>query len=257
METAAATHRCLEPFRWKSLRGWDFRPQLIVVSGLFGWESLRGSDFRQQLIVVSGLLGGNPFVDGILGHNLLLSRAFSSQSPLFLRWNSDYREAFFTNLFIFHNGILAIRKPFFTNFSFFTMELWLSRSLSHELCHFFTIEFWLSGSLFSRTFLFSRWNSSYQEAFLTSFFIFFTMEFWLSGSLSHELFPFFTMEFSKYAIWGKTLFIYITKSIYTGSASLKTLPLDLEPPLQGKEYGPPYSNASKKGKANVFSRNHL
>jgi hypothetical protein len=55
METQAATHRCLEPFRWGSLRGWDFRPQLIVVSGLFG---------------------GNPFVDGILGHNLLLSQAF-------------------------------------------------------------------------------------------------------------------------------------------------------------------------------------
>jgi hypothetical protein len=27
-------------------------------------------------------------------------------------------------------------------------------------------------------------------------------------------------------MWGKTLFIYITKSIYIGSASLKTLPLD-------------------------------
>jgi hypothetical protein len=37
-----------------------------------------------------------------------------------------------------------------------------------------------------------------------------------------------------------------------GFASLKTLPLYLEPPLQGKEYGPPYSNATKKIKANVF-----
>jgi hypothetical protein len=55
METLAATDRCLEPFRWGSLRGWDFRPQLIIVLGLFG---------------------GNPFVDGILGHNLLLSQAF-------------------------------------------------------------------------------------------------------------------------------------------------------------------------------------
>jgi hypothetical protein len=35
------------------------------------------------------------------------------------------------------------------------------------------------------------------------------------------------------------------------------LPLDLEPPLQGKEYGPPYSNTTRKRKANVFSRNHL
>jgi hypothetical protein len=43
------------------------------------------------------------------------------------------------------------------------MESWPSRSLSHEL------------------FLFSRWNSSYQEAFQTSS-SFFTMEFWLSGS---------------------------------------------------------------------------
>jgi hypothetical protein len=94
------------------------------------------------------------------------------------------------------------------------MEVWLPRSLSHEL------------------FLFSRWNSSYHEAFLTNFF------------------SFFTMEFSRYVIWGKTLFIYIyiyiTKSIYIGSASLKTLPLDLEPPLQGKEYGPSYSNATRK-----------
>jgi hypothetical protein len=53
-------------------------------------------------------------------------------------------------------------------------------------------------------------------------------------------------------MWGKTLFIYITKSIYIGSASLKTLPLDLEPPLQGKEYGPPYSNVIAKKKANFF-----
>jgi hypothetical protein len=89
------------------------------------------------------------------------------------------------------------------------MDFWLSGSLSHEPFLFH------DGILaimkpFSRTFYFSRWNSGYEEAFLTNFF-------------------FFTMEFSKYAIWGKTLFIYITKSIYIGSASLKTLPLDLEP----------------------------
>jgi hypothetical protein len=52
--------------------------------------------------------------------------------------------------------------------------------------------------------------------------------------------------------WGKTLFIYIKKSIYIGPASLKTLPLDLEPPLQGKEYGPSYSNEIEKRKGNVF-----
>jgi hypothetical protein len=49
------------------------------------------------------------------------------------------------------------------------------------------------------------------------------------------------MELTRHMIWGKTLFIYITKSIYIGPTSLKTFPLDLEPPLQGKEYGPPYS----------------
>jgi hypothetical protein len=60
------------------------------------------------------------------------------------------------------------------------------------------------------------------------------------------------MKFIKCMNWGKTLFIYITKSIYTGPASLKTLPLDLEPPLQGKEYGPSYSNEILKKKENVF-----
>jgi hypothetical protein len=56
------------------------------------------------------------------------------------------------------------------------------------------------------------------------------------------------MEFTKCTIWGKTLSTYITKSIYIGSSSLKTLPLDLEPPLQGKEYGLPYSNVIAKNK---------
>jgi hypothetical protein len=46
------------------------------------------------------------------------------------------------------------------------------------------------------------------------------MEFWLSRSLSHELFS-FMMEFTKCTIWGKTL--------SRKTASLKTLPLDLEP----------------------------
>jgi hypothetical protein len=41
-------------------------------------------------------------------------------------------------------------------------------------------------------------------------------------------------------------------NIYIGSASLKTLPLDLEPPLQGKEYGPPYSNEIAEKEVNVF-----
>jgi hypothetical protein len=55
----------------------------------------------------------------------------------------------------FVDGILGFHRAFFHNLFFiFTMEFWLSRSLSHEL------------------FLFSRWNSGYQGAFLTNFFLF-------------------------------------------------------------------------------------
>jgi hypothetical protein len=56
---------------------------LEIIMQTFWWESLRGWDFcRPQLVVVSGLFGGNPFVDGIfLGHNLLLSHAFSVGIP--------------------------------------------------------------------------------------------------------------------------------------------------------------------------------
>jgi hypothetical protein len=155
METQATTHCCIEPFRWESLRGWDFRPQLIVVSSLFG---------------------GNPFVDGILGHNLLLSRAFVH------------------NLFFFHGGILAIRKPFSRTFFFFTMEFWLSESLSHEL------------------FSFSRWNSGYQKAFLTNFFSFSR---WNSGyqKAFHELFPFSRWN-SGNTQFGGRLFLYIYHKEY-------------------------------------------
>jgi hypothetical protein len=209
-------------------------------------------------------------VDGILGHNLLLSQAFWWESlhgrdlsfhGAFLLftiklWPSG---GLFHKLFFFHDGILAIKEPFARTLPFFTMGLWLSGSLSHEL--FFTMEFWLSRSLshelfffhdgilaikepFTRTFLFSRWNSGYQGAFHTNFFH--------DGILEiHNL-------------GEDSFYIYITKSIYIGSASLKTLLLDLEPPLQGKEYGLPYSNATKRVKATLhlsrtcfFSRSHL
>jgi hypothetical protein len=49
-------------------------------------------------------------------------------------------------------------------------------------------------------------------------------------------------------VGGDSFHIYIRKSIYTGAASLKTLPLDLEPPLQGKEYGPSYFSTTKRNK---------
>jgi hypothetical protein len=94
---------------------------------------------------------------------------------LFSRWNSGYQEAFFTN------------------FSFFTMEFWLLGSLFHEL-FFFHDGILAIRKPFSRTFLLSRWNSGYQEAFFTNF-------------------SFFTMELWKYAIWGR-LFIYIYHKEY-------------------------------------------
>jgi hypothetical protein len=149
-------------------------------------------------------------VDGILGHNLLLSQAFSVGIPSWMGFYA-FAEPFSQTLFLFHrlffvhDIILAIKEPFsrtfllsrwnsgyqgafLMNFSFFTMELWLSRSLSHEL-FFFHDGILAIKEPFSRTFLFSRWNSGYQGAFHTNF-SFFTMEFWLSRSLSHELFFF-------------------------------------------------------------------
>jgi hypothetical protein len=111
----------------------------IVASSVFRWKSLRGWDFRPQLVVVSGLFGGNPFVDGILGHNLLLSQAF------FLTF--IYQEAFLTNFFFFTMEFWLSRSLSLELFSFFTMEFWLPRSLSHGLFSFFTMEFWLSRSL--------------------------------------------------------------------------------------------------------------
>jgi hypothetical protein len=121
----------------------------------------------------------------------------------------------FIRTFFFHGGISAIMKPFIRtflfsrwnlgyheashmNFSFFTVESRLSRSLSYEL-FFFTVESRLSWSLsyelfffhdgisaitkpLIRTFLFSRWNLGYHEAFHSNF-SFFTVEYRLSRSL--------------------------------------------------------------------------
>jgi hypothetical protein len=91
-------------------------------------------------------------------------------------------------LSFFHDGILAIKKPFSRTFLF---SRWNSGYQGAFLMNFsfFMMEFWLSGSLSHELFFFSRWNSGYQEAFLTNF-SFFTMEFWLPRSLSHELFFF-------------------------------------------------------------------
>jgi hypothetical protein len=70
-------------------------------------------------------------------------------------------------------------------------------------------------------------------------------------------FSFTRWNFTRHKTLGENSFhICYIKSIYIGSASLKTLPLDLEPPLQGKEYSPSYSKVN--GKSKYFcSRNHL
>jgi hypothetical protein len=261
---------------------------LEIIMQIFWWESFRGWDFsRPQLVVVSGLFGGNPLMDGIfVGHNLLLSQAFSVGIPWWMGFSGP--QLIVVSGLFFLDGILAVTKPFSRTVSFFTIEFWLSRSLSHEL---FLFSWWNSGyheacltnffflhdgilaitKPFSRTFLFSRWNSGYHEAFLTNC-CFFTMEFWLPRSLSHELFLFsrwnsgyheaFLMNFFFFHngileirnLGEDSFHIYISqKSIYIGSASLKTLPLDLEPPLQGKEYGPSYSNTTIRSKTNFCS----
>jgi hypothetical protein len=121
------------PFRWESLRGWDFRPQLIAVLGLSSqpllfswWNSGYQKAFFHELSF---------FHDGILAIRKPFSRTFS-----FSRWISGYQEAFLTNLF------------------FFMMEFWLSGSLSHEL-FIFHVGILAMRKPFSRTFSFSRWNS--------------------------------------------------------------------------------------------------
>jgi hypothetical protein len=146
------------------------------------------------------------------------------------------------------------------------------------------MEFWLSGSLSHELFLFiSRWNSGYQGAFHE--FFFHTVEFRLSRSLSriflshggisaitepftdfsftwwnfgyhgafHEFF-FHMVEFlEKMHDMGDDSFHTYHKEYLHRIRLIKNMPLDLEPPLQGKEYGPLCSNATTKKKANVFS----
>jgi hypothetical protein len=140
----------------------------------------------------------------------------------FSRWNSGYQGAFHELFFSQWNS--SYQGAFSRTFLFHDGILAIKEPF-HELFSF-TMEFWLSRSLFTN-FSFSQWNSGYQGAF-------------------------HTIKITKCTNWGETLFIYITKSIYKRPASLKTLPLDLEPPLQRKEYGPSYSNEIAKRKENVF-----
>jgi hypothetical protein len=146
-------------------------------------------DFRPQFIVVSGLFGGNPFVDGILGHNLLLSHAFSVGIPSWIGFRL-LRSLFSQPVILFTMEFWLLGSPSHELFSFFTMEFWLSGSLSHELFYFFTMDFWLSRSLSHELFSFFTMEFWLLGSLSHEFFFFLTMGFWLSGSLSHEIFSF-------------------------------------------------------------------
>jgi hypothetical protein len=100
-------------------------------------------------------------------------------------------------------------------------------------------------------------------------FFFHIMEFRLSRSPSRIFFShngistitesfmiFLMVDFTRLMIWGKTLFHIYHKEYLHRIRFVKTLPLDLEPHLQGKEYGPPCSKLNAKFKCLCF-RNHL
>jgi hypothetical protein len=144
-----------------------------------------------------------------------------SQSPFheffFHNRISDIKEPF-TRTLLFHDGILAVKEPFTRTFLFHNAILAIKEP-------------------FTRTFLFHDGILAINEPFTRTI-------------LFHD-------GIHKMRDLGEDSFhTYITKSIYIGSASLKTLPLDLEPPLQGKEYNPSYSDATTKKKANGFPRHH-
>jgi hypothetical protein len=175
----------------------------IIMQNFFGGNPFVDGIIGHSLLLSRAFFGGNPFVGGILGHNLLLSLAFFRWESL-RGWDFSRPEFVVVSGLFLHDGIQAITKPFSRTFFFF-----------HDGIPAIT-------KPFSRTFFFFH-----------------------DGALEIR------------NLGEDSFYTYITKSIYIGSASLKTLPLDLEPHLQGKEYGPSYSNTTRKSKANFFSRNHL
>jgi hypothetical protein len=142
----------------------------------------------------------------------------------------------FTRTFLFHDGILAIKEPFTQTFLFQDGILAIKEPFTRTFLFYDGIL--AMKEPFTRTFLFYDGILAIKEPFTRSF---------LFHDGTHKMRDLREDSFHT----------YITKSIYIGSTSLKTLPLDLEPPLQGKEYGPSYCNAATKKKANVFPRNHL
>jgi hypothetical protein len=149
-------------------------------------------------------------------------KPFSRTFFFFHDWIPATTKPFSRIFFFFHDGILAITKPFSRTFFFFF----------HDGISAIT-------KPFSRIFFFFHDGiPAITKPFLRTFFFFH------DGIFFHD----WTLEIRN--LGEDSFYTYITKSIYIGSASLKTLRLDLEPPLQGKEYGPSYSNTTRKSKAN-------
>jgi hypothetical protein len=158
----------------------------------------------------------------------------------------------FTQTLLFHDWILAIKEPFTRTFVFHDGTLSIKETFTRTfLFHDGTLAI---KEPFTRIFSFSRWNSGYQGAFHTNF----SFSRWNSGYQGAFHTNFFSRWNSQNARFRGRLFSYIYHKEYLHRIRLvKTLPLDLEPPLQGKECGPSYSNATRKGKTDFWSRNHL
>jgi hypothetical protein len=157
-----------------------------------------------------------------------------SQTFFFIRWNFSYHGAF-SQTFLSYDGISAITEP--SHKLFFSYD-GTSAITEPFLRTFFSYDGILAITESSHKLFFSYvGTSAITEPFYEVFCH--TLEFRLSQSLFTN-FSFIRWNFARHTFWGKTLFIYITKSIYIGSASLKTLPPDLEPPLHKKEYDTPY-----------------
>jgi hypothetical protein len=280
-----------QAFWWESLWRWDLGHNLLL-SQAFWWESLWRWDLGHNLLLSQAFQWESVWLWD-LRHNLFLSHAFRWES--LWRWDLGfcgalgYQGASFSKRFflflnlgyhgallklswiLYHDGIRAITEPFSHFHKFFSHDG--IQDIAEPFSHFHGF-FLMMGSRLSRslshtfTDFFSWWNSGYHGAFPTLSFhdgtsaitepshtFFSRWNFGYHGAFSRT-FLFIRWNFARHTFWGKTLFIYITKNIYIGSASLKTLPIDLEPPLQGKEYNPPYSKLSAKFKC-FCSWNHL
>jgi hypothetical protein len=173
-------------------------------SAIYAKEKFGGNPLRIHFlkIILPTFFGGNPLGDGILGHSLLLSRAFSVGIPSWMGFEA-------TTCCCLQPFLVGI--PSWMGFEATTCCLWPFLVGIPSWVGFSRPQLVVVSGLFihdeipaitrpfSRTFfLFPQWNSGYHKAFLTNFLSFSTMEFWLSQSLFHELSFFFSQWNSGY-----------------------------------------------------------